>query len=498
MLTHSRNFFVRVTALSALTLLTASAARAQFVEDALRFSTFNLPVGARASGMGNTSVGLADDFSALFTNPAGLTSLRNFEFSVGLSNPSYNNDVLFFGQSTSSNNSVTNLNNLGLVYPVPTARGSLSFAFGFARIANYSTSAVFSGFNPYSSLVQSLTPNVNLNGMSSTDVQNLLDSNIPYQVYLANLDSINGRLYPLDTGYVQQSVNIREGGGLNSWSLGGAVDIAKDLSLGVTFSLVSGSYSYDRLYTETDVTNHYNQPAPWDFNQFVYESTISSNISGYNLLVGLMYRKQGRYKIGFTVKTPTYYEISENFSDAGSSYFDNGDNPATYRNPGTTKYNIRTPIVLSGGASFQVTDWLLLAGDAEYTDWTQMEFTNDNPDLQSENRVIRDILQPTTNLRGGAEVTLWKYGVRLRGGVMYNPSPYKGDPTDYNQLYYTAGVGIALDENVAVNASYAYGTWKTFRDNYYVDFAIPQLVAPSRTSESVKLNTLNVTLSYHF
>jgi len=495
MVTHSRTFFFRVTTLSALTLFTACVLRAQYAEDALRFSTFNLPVGARASSMGNTSVGLADDFSALFTNPAGLASLRNFEFSVGLSNSSFNNDVLFFGQSTSSNSSVTNLNNLGLVYPVPTSRGSLSLAFGFARIANYTTSAVFSGFNPYSSLVESLTPYLNLSGMSSSDVSNLLDNNIPYRIFLA--DTINGRLYPNVTDSVGQAADIREGGGLNSWSLGGAIDIAKDFSLGVTFSLVSGSYSYDRLFTESDARNVYHYAPPFDFDRFIYESTINSDISGYNFLFGLMYRKQGRYKIGFTVKTPTYYEISENFSDAGTSYFDNGDN-YTIKNPGTTKYNIRTPIVLSGGASLQATDWLLLAGDAEYTDWTQMEFTNDNPDLQSENRVIRDILQPTTNLRGGAEVTLWKYGVRLRGGVSYNPSPYKGDPKDYDQVYYTAGVGIALDESVAVNASYAFGTWKTFRDNYYLDFSIPQLPAPSRTSESVKLNTLNVTLSYRF
>jgi long-subunit fatty acid transport protein len=495
MVTYSRNFFVRVAALSALAFLAASSARAQYAEDALRFSIFNLPVGARAAGMGNTSVGLADDFSALFTNPAGLASLRNFEFSVGLSNSSYNNNVAFFGQSTSSNSSVTNLNNLGLVYPVPTSRGSLSFAFGFARIANYTTSAVFSGFNPYSSLVESLTPNVNLNGMSSSDVTNLLDYNIPYQIFLA--DTINGRLYPNVTDSVGQAGDIREGGGLNSWSLGGAVDIAKDLSLGVTFSLVSGSYSYDRLFTESDARNVYHYGPPFDFDHFIYESTISSDITGYNLLFGLMYRKQGRYKIGFTVKTPTYYEISENFSDVGTSYFDNGDN-YTISNPGTTKYNIRTPIVLSGGASFQLTDWLLLAGDAEYTDWTQMEFTNNNPDLQSENRVIRDILQATTNLRGGAEVTLWNYGVQLRGGVTYNPSPYRDDPKDYDQVYYTAGVGVALDQNVVLNASYAYGTWKTFRDNYYLDFSIPQLPAPSRTSESVKLNTLNVTLSYRF
>ena len=103
--------------------------------------------------MGNVSIGLADDYSALFTNPAGLASLRSYEFSVGLSNASYNNDAGFFGNTLNANERVTNLSNLGLVYPVPTRRGSLVFAFGFSRVANYSTTAAFKGFNPGSSIL---------------------------------------------------------------------------------------------------------------------------------------------------------------------------------------------------------------------------------------------------------------------------------------------------------------------------------------------------------
>lgn len=472
-------------------LLITTPASAQFAEDALRFSIFNLPVGARALGMGNVSIGLADDYSGLFSNPAGLASLRSFEFSAGLSNSAYDNDVAFYGISTQSSNRATNLNNLGLVYPIPTKRGSLTFAFGYARVASYTGSAQFDGFNPYSSMVEALTPNVNLNSMSASARTKLLENNIPYQIFLA--DTVDGRLYANVYDSVQQSGTVLEGGGLSNWSLGGAVDIAKDLSLGISVNILSGTYTYDRLYTESDIGDVYRYAPPFDFDQFQYESTINSDISGYNLLIGMMYRKPGRFGIGLTVRTPTYYDVSEKFRDFGSSRFDNGDRYELDL-PGATDYSIRTPLVLGAGASFHVGEWLILAGDAEYTDWTELEFTNDNPDLISENRVIRDIFQPTTNLRGGAELTLWEFDLKLRGGVVYNPSPYKGDPKDFNQLYYTGGIGFMMDHNVTLNAGYATGTWKTFRDNYSIA-GFPQA---SRTNESVNTSTFNVTLSYRF
>ncbi len=472
-------------------LLMPGLLNAQYAEDVLRFSTFNMGIGARATGMGNTSVGLADDYSALFTNPAGLASLRSFEFSAGLSNVGFNNDATFFGTMYNANNRVTNLNNLGLVYPVPTSRGSLSFAFGFARVANYSTSASFRGFNPGSSIVESLTPDVNLNSMSEYDRKSLLDNNIPFQIFLS--DTLGGRLYPNVTDSVQQEGNVLEGGGLNSWSFGGAIEIAKGFTLGVGINILSGSYTYDRLYAETDSRNIYHYGPPFDFSKFTYQSTIKSDISGYNVLIGLMYRKQGVYKVGFTVRTPTYYDISEDFGDISNSWFDNGD-AYPFRTTGSTKYNVKTPLVLSGGASVQASDWLLLAGDAEFIDWTQMEFTNDNPDLMDENRVIRDVFRATTNLRGGAELSLLNQGIRLRGGVVYNPSPYKGDPSSRDQVYYTAGIGATVDENVFLNASLTFGKWNTLRDNYYLS----GVDIPSRTSESVNTNTFIITLSYRF
>ncbi|MBI3580303.1 MAG: hypothetical protein HY089_12940 [Ignavibacteriales bacterium] len=481
----------RLLLLCSVAVLSVSVVQAQYAEDVLRFSLFNTPVSARSMGMGNTSVGVANDFSSLFNNPAGLAAMKSFEFSVGLSNAGYNNDVAFYGINTKSDNRITNLNNLGIVYPIPTTRGSLTFAFGYARVANYTTSATFDGFNPSSSLVDALTPYDNLNSMSKQDADNLLRRNIPYQIFLA--DTAQGKFYPLVTDSVQQTATVREGGGMNNWSLGGAIDVAKNLSLGVGINILSGTYTYDRIFNETDTRNVY-RVKPFDFDRFRYESNIQSDISGYNLLIGFMYRKQGVFKIGATVRTPTYYEISENFSDAGYSFFDNGDK-FDHKNTGSTKYNIKTPVVMSGGASVQIGDWLTLAGDAEYTDWTQMEFTDtDNADLIDENRYIQSAFRATTNLRGGAEVTLWSLGLKLRGGAGWNPSQYKNDPKEYDQIYYTVGAGIALEENLSINAALTFGNWKTFRDNYY----IPGLAAPSRTKESVTTDNVNITFSYRF
>jgi long-subunit fatty acid transport protein len=454
-------------------------------------------IGARALGMGNTGVGFADDYSALFRNPAGLASLRDYEFSVGLSQTAYKNNVSFFGNQSESSLNAFQLNNVGLVYPIPTVRGSLTLAVGFGRVADYTTTASFDGFNPRSSIIEALTPNVNVRSLSPSERQRLLENNIPFQIYLA--DTVGGMLFPVVYDSVQQRAVVEEGGGLNNWSFGGAVDIAKNLSIGASLNVLSGSYRYEREYNEIDVRNVYTYQNRYDaFHRFTYLSTVNSDLSGINALFGIFYRRPGSFKIGATVRTPTVFEIEETFSDQGESEFDPNSRGQVdifkKTTDGSTKYEVRTPPVVNVGASVQVADWLIIAGEAEYTDWTQMAFTTSNADLEAENRLIKRIFEPTTNVRGGAEVTLWNIGLQLRGGVVWNPSPYKGDPSEFDQLYYTGGIGLKVDENVFLHGAVMYGTWTTLRDNYYVQ----GLTNPSRTKEAVKSSNLNVTLSYRF
>lgn len=493
-----RNFIYRTGLVVLLGAFVTSIGTAQYAEDVLRFSQLGLASGARSLGMGNASVGVAEDYSALFWNPAGLAQLRNFEFSAGLSFLGYSNNTKFLGAKTGATNNILNLNNLGIVYPVPTVRGSLTFAFGFNRVTNYSSETAFSGYNTTSSIIPSLIPDIDLDALSSPGLQDELDNNLPYQLFLA--DTLNGRFVTSIVDNVGQRGTVREGGGINHWSFGGAIDVAKDVSIGVTLSLVTGTYSYDREFQENDVNNIY-QKAPADtyglFDQFTYINTINSELSGFNALFGFMYRKQGKVRLGFTVRTPTYYSIKETFSDEGMSRFDPNLNGSVDEYniafDGRTEYDVVTPPVFSVGGSYQFGDFLLLSGDAEYTDWREMKFETRNSSLEQENRLIQKIYRPTVALRGGAEITLWEYGVKLRGGVVLKPSPYENDPSSFDQHYYTAGAGFELDHNVWLNAGYAFGYWKTFRDNYYYGAGVQ-----SRTDESVKTNNLIVSLSVQF
>jgi hypothetical protein len=286
----------RIVWAAAAIIFAVQAGQAQYAEDALRYSQLGLGVGARQLGMGNATVGGVDDYSSLFWNPAGLALERNFEFSFGLSWLGYSNDVSYLDTKTSSDKNVLNLNNLGFVYPIPTTRGSLTFAFGFNRAANYTTTASMDAFNPYSSIAQS----TNL-------LDQPLDSNIPYWLGLAYQDT-SGVLHPIVTGNVQQMINVLEGGGLNHWTVGGAIDIGRNLSFGVSLNFASGSYSYDRNFIESDSRNLYTTP-PDDFSQFNYESTINDDLSGFNALFGLMLRFEQPRPMTFPKHTLTMHRV---------------------------------------------------------------------------------------------------------------------------------------------------------------------------------------------
>jgi long-subunit fatty acid transport protein len=131
----------------------------------------------------------------------------------------------------------------------------------------------------------------------------------------------------------------------------------------------------------------------------------------------------------------------------------------------------------------------MLSGDIEYTDWTQLEFKNANPDLLALNRDIKEIFRATTNLRAGLEYDVKDYGVRLRGGFIFNPSPFEGDPSSFDQKYVTVGLGILMGETSMLDLAFARGWWETYRVNYD---------QTSRVDEKITTNNFMLTFSTRF
>src|SRR6516225_6008303 len=228
--------YLVVTAVScSIAFMAAVPARAQFIEDALRLSQVGPGVGARSLSMGSASLGLADDFSATYSNPAGLAQSGLNELNFGMSTLGYDNSASFYGNTQSMSNNSTELNSVGMMWSVPTTRGHLSFSLGYGRQADFNSALSFAGFNPKSSIIQSWAPD------NTSYLNQDLSTNIAYQLYLANIDTLTGRFVSPIKNNVTQSGTVLEGGGLNYWSGAGSIEAARNLYLGMSLDFISGS-----------------------------------------------------------------------------------------------------------------------------------------------------------------------------------------------------------------------------------------------------------------
>ncbi|MBP6672728.1 MAG: outer membrane protein transport protein, partial [Bacteroidetes bacterium] len=408
-----------------------------------------------------------------------------------ISNTGMSNEATFLGTKKSSDINATGLDNIGFVFPFPTVQGSLVFAFGYNRISDFASSVKFEGFNEQSSII----PNLSGNTLDNYD--------IPYKVYLKN-----------DSGYtaLQKNVNQRgeivEGGSLGQWSFSGAVDIEENISLGVSLNVFSGNYDYTRSFVEEDTRNVYNNTStnlPSDsaylrFNKFYLDNFLSSELSGSNITIGLMYRAEV-FRFGIIAKGPTSIKVQETYSDDGESVFDANGGTWTPSNPSrkystpvsTNEYSVSSPWTFGAGGSLYILPEFLLAADIEYTDWTQIEWT-ENPYLEKRNSLLQSEFRSVISYRIGAEFDIPSTEVRVRGGYSMTPSPYKNDPSSFDQTMFTGGAGIFLQRNVVLDAAFAYGSTKSFRNEY----TVAGLPNTARVDKTITTTLVNFTVSYRF
>ncbi len=453
---------------------------AQNFNDALRLSNRGLGIGAKALSMGGAFTGISDDYSATYWNPAGLFQVKRMELSAGLNYNNLKNNATFFGTSTNFENSSTSLNNLGFVFPFPTIRGSLVFGLGYNRVNNFNEALAFSGFNSSNtSMIQSL----------------LGKGDVSYLLYLTdstgNSTPINGRL--------QQEGSILAAGNENHWVLSGAIEVAKDLAVGVSIDILGGSFERNRDYSEIDAKNYYGagvktDPADSrtaDFQEFNFNETLKWELGGFSAKAGFMYRFKDMMRFGAAIKFPSSFTIKEDYLVSGSAKFGTGFTPdISPALESKIEYEIITPYQFSAGLSV-TRSFFILSGDINLTDYTQMEFKNLGASKTVQNnKDIKTLFKSVLDYSVGGEVKVLDTGVKLRGGYMVRNSPFKNDPSEFNRKYITLGAGFHADESFAFDVAYIMGKWKTFGDNYGSDV--------SRTYQDIKTTDIIFTTTFRF
>jgi hypothetical protein len=479
--------------LSAVLFITGAAV-AQNYNDAFLLSEPGLYTGARALSMGNSFTSLSNDFSGVLFNPAGIGLIKKAELSGGFVLNSFNNKTTFFNSETDANNSSVNFNQFGLLYPVPTVQGSWVFAVGFNRVKDFNRVMEFNGFNAgNTSMIQTLTGDFN----ELVPITN--DLGLAYEIrdpvtndYIRDTTLING--------FLNQSGKNKNQGSIDKWSFATAVEVARGFFVGGSFNILSGKYKSDRDYQEDDTENNYGinlelvpgDQTTRDFRSFYLNDVIDWDLSGWDSQLGILYSWQDRFRFGASVKFPSYFTIKEDYLVDASSSFGTGYgyslNPAI---SDPIEYKIKTPFEYSFGASANFS-MLTVAGDIKIIDYTQMEFTEgfDYEYRNARQKEIENLFTTTINYHLGAEVKIPAYPLFLRAGLMYLPSPFADDPSEFDKKFLTLGAGTFLNGTFGIDAAYSYGWWEDFGDNYGVNV--------SRTFQSINVNNFMLTLSVRF
>ncbi len=292
--------------------------------------------GARAAGMGNAFIGVADDISAVSWNPAGL--YRN-------NNP-FEQPVLSLGYASFTGDSKTAVTGVG-----DPRSFDANETFGGFDIISFLAPVRIKG-HPF---VISGSYN-RLDDEYSTDGV-FFDTTRAYT--LEDFENNVFHPYNLGIGTVYYS-------GANALNLGFGTRLYGNLSFGVAVNVYSGQSTYEVLATEVRdgvVTEEsLGQRVKIEEYRLVIDST---SYSGSCFTFGLSYASE-KLSAGLIFKTPHVLEQMTDRKDSLLTYTNGTDPDGLTRHFDDNLVELDMPLTVGFGLGYNVTEKLLVAADVEY------------------------------------------------------------------------------------------------------------------------------------
>lgn len=249
--------------LIACVIVTPALAQSPIPERLLLTTGQYVGSGSRALGLGGTYTGIADDYSAIWWNPAGLAQVKRIEMQGSLSRTGYGNETSYYGGSDDGSTSALRLNNAGIVFPVPVYQGALSFAFGYTQVQ---------AFDRRTQVV------------SATQ----------------------------GTSGAWDDFDELEKGRLGMWTMAGAMDVSPNLALGIGINYWAGLDDYT-------LTGHYTEGVTRSYT----ETSLKTDLSAWGANFGGLFRLGRAARIGAMFQTPINMSMEEDWQDGEESgYFD--------------------------------------------------------------------------------------------------------------------------------------------------------------------------------
>jgi long-subunit fatty acid transport protein len=397
--------------------------------------------GARAAGMANAFVAIADDASAASWNPAGLVQLERPEFSMVADYLSTRDEFRSSVQPEMDGAHAfdsASLNFLSFVYPLPRPVLGRNVALSLSYQRRYDFNRAFDG-----------------------------------RVITAQ-GAPGGAVLGQDA-----RLEFSQSGGLGALVGTLAFEVTKKLSLGVSLNLWRSSLiGGDGWEQTTRVNSRFTAGSSLSLSRG-YSKETYEDIRGESFAIGALWHATSRLSFGLRYDSPLHADADYTSFDRDLRFvpFRAASNIASLRET----RELRFPATLSLGAAFRASDRWTVALDISRTDWSDVYAKSgrgakfslvDGADLN--NPLRRTDFDPVFAVRLGAEhVFLPKqrgetldYLWSLRGGVFLEQEPASGrNPRRFfapgdgaPDSFYgaTLGVGLLLKQRVNIDMAYQY------------------------------------------
>ena len=318
---------------------------------ALANGFYSPTAGTRASAMGGAFVGLADDYSAVYWNPAGITQIKGMELTAT------GHDVV----------SLASRDGIVLFQGLDGADDDYRYAIGTIGATSGGVNKMAPGLFFYSDAgpLRNVFDKVGVAAYTLTEYGTKWNGSEVLDGFVGHANNYDAIFFGGD----RQDYESRIKTYVVSPVL--AKEVIPGLSVGVTANI---AYSHIKL----DNVMMVEQPIPvdtpeieddWYLALTPLQVTDDVTAMGYGATVGLLYRASSQVSAGLTIKSPMTMAYDGTFALMASG---GGD---VYKEIYDSEFELRFPMWVGAGFAYRdfVFDGLTLTGDLQWTDWSTIE-----------------------------------------------------------------------------------------------------------------------------
>lgn len=339
--------------------------------------------GARASAMGGAFVGLADDYTAVFWNPAGLALIKMPTFGL-------TGDIL-----------------------MPKAEYGLTTAYatyGMETKSKKYPAGLLGYFQPVGENVVVGLGAYTLSGLGAawdnTGLEAALVAPYPTSAFFPELEPYKWESF---IGSITVAPSI-------------AVKLSEMLYVGATLNINYGFFKTDQWaeFVYIGPTAPDNLGAIPMFAN-LGQQTLDVKGWGFGATFGVLVKPAEWISIGGTFRTQSKINLK------GTTEIEYLGNIGFPESESDTEMSVASPMWLAGGVALKPVEGLTLTFDAQYTNWSKLDeiaLTFGDPEWAfhlEEDAALLLNWQNKTQLRFGAEYDFGSFA--LRGGYYYDPAP---------------------------------------------------------------------------